>query len=207
MKLKPLAIVAAAMALVAAPSANAATMFSANLAGTNETPPTTSLGGGTALLTVSTPLDTLTLDALFFGLKGKLTRAHIHCCAAAGAASGVAIGEPSIAGFPLGGKSGIFSGVFNLLSASTYTSTFLAANGGTAIGARNAFIAGLLAGNGYINLHTTSFPGGEVRGQFVSVAAVPEPSEWGFLLIGMGASGMMLRWRSRDRSIVRRVLA
>jgi hypothetical protein len=42
------------------------------------------------------------------------------------------------------------------------------ANGGTTAGAEAALLAGLEAGQAYLNIHTTMFPGGEIRGFLAS---------------------------------------
>lgn len=59
-------------------------------------------------------------------------------------------------------------------------------------------VANLLAGNWYVNVHTTLYPGGEIRGQFVPV---PEPSTYalgGAALLGLA---VMVRrnWRRFSR--------
>jgi len=54
-------------------------------------------------------------------------------------------------------------------------------------------VANLTGGNWYVNVHTTLYPGGEIRGQFVPV---PEPSTY-----AMGAAALLgaLIWRRRQR--------
>jgi hypothetical protein len=51
----------------------------------------------------------------------------------------------------------------------------------------------LFAGYLYMNVHTSTFPGGEIRGQLL---LVPEPSVGA--LAGLGA-GLMLVWRWRRK--------
>ena len=38
-----------------------------------------------------------------------------------------------------------------------------------------AYTGDLLAGNVYVNIHSTNFPGGEIRGQLIAVCATPTP--------------------------------
>ncbi|MFM1841603.1 MAG: hypothetical protein RLZZ490_334, partial [Cyanobacteriota bacterium] len=66
-----------------------------------------------------------------------------------------------------------------LASTTTYNPTFLTNSGGTAAGAQMALITSLNAGTAYLNIHTTTFAGGEIR---AFPEAVPEP------LTLMGAS-------------------
>jgi hypothetical protein len=47
-----------------------------------------------------------------------------------------------------------------------------------------AVLADFIANNGYINIHTNAFPGGEIRGQIHCEGAVPEPATIATLSIG-----------------------
>ena len=58
------------------------------------------------------------------------------------------------------------------------------------------FFAGLESGNAYFNIHTSNFPGGEIRGQ-IGAAGVPEPASWGLMIGGFGVVGGALRSRRR----------
>ena len=172
--------------------AEAATVYKTILAGTNENPVNASPGTGEATLTYDTVAHTMTLSVTFQDLTAPTTAAHIHCCAAPPANAGVATMIPSFAGFPLGVTSGSYMNVFDLTQLSTYNSPFVVGSGGTAASAEAALFAGLNSGQAYLNLHTTAFPGGEIRGQF---AAVPEPGTWALMITGFGLVGATLRRR------------
>jgi hypothetical protein len=85
---------------------------------------------------------------------------------------------------------------FDLTMANSYNPAFVTAEGGVA-NAEAALVAGLLAGETYINIHTTMFPGGEIRG-FLS--AVPEPSTWAMMLLGFLGLGFAFRQSRRKLS-------
>ena len=158
----------AAAMLVAAPLADAALIhLSVNLIGSNEVPPSGSSATGVASLDLDTTAQTLTGHIVFSGLTANTTAAHIHCCLASpfltGANVGVATVVPAFPNFPLGVRSGTDDFVLDLSSASAYNPAFVTAQGGLA-NAKTAFIAGLIAGETYLNIHTTTSPGGEIRG-------------------------------------------
>ena len=48
--------------------------------------------------------------------------------------------------------------------ASSYNPAFVTAHGGTVAGAEADLLAGLKAGQAYLNIHSSTFPGGEIRG-------------------------------------------
>jgi hypothetical protein len=162
---------------------SAATIFSTTLSGANETPPVASAGTGSALVTLNA--DTLSVSITFSGLTSPDTAAHIHCC-------GVGIAAPiavPFTTFPTGLTAGSFSASYDLTSAASYSTAFLTANGNTAASAEAALIAGLNGGQTYANVHSSNFPGGEIRGQ---LAAVPEPATT-FLAGGILAALALLR--------------
>jgi hypothetical protein len=146
---------------------------------------------------LDTTAQTLAVNVTFSGLGSGTTAAHIHCCLASpfqpGVNVGVATAVPTFPGFPLGVTSGTYSMTFNLLQASTYNPAFITANGGTVAAAEAVFVSALLAGETYLNIHTTNFPGGEIRG---FLGAVPEPSTWAMMLVGFAGLSYAFR-RSR----------
>ena len=110
--------------------------FHGTLSNAAEVPPTTGGGSGTATVTLDTATKQITYKVTYSGLSGPAAAAHIHCGAAAGANSGVAIAFPSPAS-PISG---------------TATMT-------------DAQVADLEAGKCYVNIHTAANKGGEVRAQ------------------------------------------
>jgi len=113
-------------------------------------------GSGTATLTVH---DGLLLDYLvmYSGLSGTVNNQHIHGPAAPGVSAGVLVGFNA----PVGG---MISGVNVPITQSTLDS--------------------MNAGLTYVNIHTTTFGGGEIRGQ---ISLVPEPTSAAVLGLGLAA--------------------
>jgi hypothetical protein len=180
--------------LIAVPAAQAA-RYTTTLAGANENPPNASLGTGTSFVELDTTTHVLRVNAAFAGLTGNTTAAHIHCCTAPPGNVGVATQTPSFSGFPLGVTSGAFDQVFDTTQASTWNAAFITANGGTPASAEAALAAGLAAGQAYLNIHSSSFPGGEIRGFLAldpGAGAIPTLSEWG--MFGLAAALALTAW-------------
>jgi hypothetical protein len=154
-------------------------------------------GTGTALVTFDTLANTMRVQTTFSGLSGNTTVAHIHAPTAVPGTgtAGVATPTPSFPSFPAGVTAGTYDNTFDMTLNSSYNGAFITANGGTAAGARNALLSALGSGRAYLNIHTSAFPGGEIRGFFTTV---PEPS---FLLgfLGLGLLGVGSRFRQGDR--------
>jgi hypothetical protein len=130
---------------------------------------------------------TLQINAAFFGLTSNDTAAHIHCCAPLGTNAGVATMVPAFTGFPLGVTQGLFmSPVFDLSQASFYNPAFVTLQGSLAA-AETSFINGLENGLTYFNIHTANNPGGEIRGQLLSIGAVAVPGP----IVGAGLPGLV----------------
>lgn len=156
-------------------------------------------GSGWARATFDTDAVTMRVEASFAGLSGVTTVAHIHCCTAVPETGtvGVATYPGTFPGFPQGVSAGAYDASFDMKLASSYTATFIDNfGGGTPAGALAALLAGLEAGRGYFNVHSTTFPGGEIRG-FLRAVPVPEPGALVLLGLGLLAVGITLRRRRR----------
>lgn len=142
--------------------ASTAQVYYAHLS--SESTTTTSPGTGSTTVTISG--NTMRVQANFSGLLGNTTASHIHAPTALAFAgtAGVATTIPTFPGFPLGVKSGTYDHTFDMTQASSYNPAYITANGGTPASAFAALKAAMNAGKSYLNIHTTSFPGGEIRG-------------------------------------------
>lgn len=184
-------------ALGVAPSVSRATpiTFRAHLVGALEVPPSGSPGTGSAEVVIDPTAETMHVDVAFSGLEAGTTASHIHCCLPSPFETDVnaivATTVPFFPGFPLGVTSGTYSHDFDLTDPASYNPAFVTAHGGTVAGAEAALVAGIEDGLSYLNVHTTMFPGGEIRG----FLAIPEPAS--FLLLGAALLGLVAKTRRR----------
>lgn len=117
------------------------TVFTAALNGAQETPPNNSTASGTATLLLSPDEKTARVSLNFSGLSAAQTDAHIHGPAAPGVSGNIL--------FPL--PNGSFSDFLISPSASD--------------------VQNLKNGQLYINVHSSNFLNGEIRGQFTTAAS------------------------------------
>jgi CHRD domain/PEP-CTERM motif len=197
MKLFHRAALILAGAALALPAAALQVTYGASLSGAAESPPNASAGTGTTTVIIDDVADTMEVIVSFSGLSGTTTASHIHCCTAlpGTGTAGVATVLPLFTGFPTGVTSGTYDHTFDMTLAGSYNPAFVTAHGGTAAGAFSALLAGINAGEAYLNVHSTFAPGGEIRG---FLAPVPEPETYALMLAGLAAIGAVVR-RRRSR--------
>jgi uncharacterized repeat protein (TIGR01451 family) len=111
-------------------------LFTATLTGAQETPPNNSTATGRATLLLSSDEKTARVSLTFAGLSSGQTDAHIHGPATPG------VSAPAIFPLPLGQVSDF------------------------AIALTSSQVQDLKNGLFYINVHSSNFPTGEIRGQF-----------------------------------------
>jgi hypothetical protein len=192
---KLLVIVSFTLASLFQASASANTqVYSGSLLGTNESPSVITTGIGFATVTMDLDLFTMRVEASFQDLIGNVTASHIHCCTAvAGSGNvGVATVTPTFTGFPSGVTAGTYDHTFDMSLASSYNAAFITNNGGTVSTALSTLIAGMDAGKSYLNVHTSVFPGGEIR---ALLAPVPEPTSSALMMAGFMLIGFVARNR------------
>lgn len=191
----PLALMAALILPVSASYAAPITFF-AFLDGASESPPNGSPATGTATVVIDG--FQMNVSANFSGLLGNTTAAHIHCCTLVPGegTAGVATQTPSFIGFPLGVTAGTFNNTFDMTLASSYRAGFITDNGGTTALAFAALLAGMHEGEAYFNIHSTLFPGGEIRG---FLTETPLPAALPLFATGLGVMAL-LSWRRKRKS-------
>ena len=196
MKSLVFATVALAATALCTPAGAAVFTFKAFLDGPSEAPPNASPGTGFGRVTFDTTAHTMRLETTFEDLLAGVTVAHIHgptAVADTGTAA-PATSTPSFPGFPSGVTFGSYDATFNMTLATSYRPGFIAASGGTTALAEAVLLQALKDNKAYLNIHTSQFPGGEIRGFF---HMVPEPSTWAMMILGFGAAGSALRRRRR----------
>jgi hypothetical protein len=151
-----------------------------SLGGLNEVPPTPTLASGGELgsgIFYDDASNLLTLRVGYGSLLGftdlsaDFTAAHIHIAPVD--VAGPVVRDLGSLHIPLSSRSGLFSGSLTLTEAEE---------------------APLLAGELYVNIHSTEFPAGEIRGQLV---AVPEPGTWALFAVGLLGAMATIRWQNR----------
>jgi len=187
--LTALALAASTAAL--APAAQGADIYRAVSSGQIESPPNESPASSIAAFELDGML--LRAEVPFRDLVAGTIDAHIHCCTTE-AFTGVAPVAIPLVGFPLMTTAGDYSHTFDLGDPAVYDPAFLASFGGTPTSAMAALVDAINANEAYVNIHTSQYPNGEIRG-FPVTAPIPEPATWGMLGVGLAGLAVMSRRR------------
>jgi hypothetical protein len=123
--------------------------YSAALDGLQEVPPNASPASGSGLFNLDGD-NVLTYNISFSGLVAPETGAHIHGPGSEG------VNAPVVFSLPAGSPKIGFVGPLTAAQA-----------------------ADLNAGLYYVNIHSSTYPGGEIRGQILATAVPVENSSWG----------------------------
>ena len=179
-RLAPLAL---ALSLAVGAASAATQMYSFNLNALQEVPTNASPAAGSMQITINDTTNVISYQFTGFSLAGTFAAAHIHRA--------------------LAGVNGPV--VYNLVTAADYSGpvTFppniSIPNSWALLGQNETnMVAGLgllinaTPWNFYVNVHTSAFGGGEIRGQ---LAPIPEPSTYAMFAAGLGVVGLM--WRRR----------
>ncbi|TAL00282.1 MAG: CHRD domain-containing protein [Verrucomicrobia bacterium] len=153
---------------LSAVSGFAQSTFQGFLSGLGENPPNASPGTGFGTLVLNSSSNQITVDLSWSGLTAAATASHIH--------GPGGVGTNAVVLFPFSGVPAATAGAIPQQSfAITPTQVDYLFNGYL-----------------YFNVHTSTFPGGEIRAQ---ITLVPEPSTAAVLVPGMGALWFMVRRR------------
>ncbi len=150
--------------------AGAQTTFEAFLTGLGENPPNASPGSGIGTVVLNAAQNQITVDESWSGLTAPATASHIHGPGGAGTNAAVL--------FPFGSVPSVTAGA---IPEQTFAIT-------------PTQVSYLFSGYLYFNVHSSTFPGGEIRGQ---ILLVPEPTTASLLGLGLIAAAWRFR-KGRD---------
>lgn len=111
--------------------------FTANMSGSQESPPVNTGASGNAEVTYDRDNGMLHYRVSYSGLSGPATAAHIHGPAGPGQNAGVVVPFTNVGSSPITGSAKVSAEQFNQLA----------------------------SGQMYVNVHTAAHPAGEIRGQ------------------------------------------
>lgn len=168
--MKKLILALGTIAALSVGTTHAQVTFEAFLNGLGENPPNGSPASGFCTVVLNAAQTQITVDLSWSGLTAPATASHIHGPGGAGTNAAVL--------FPF---SGVPAATAGAIPEQTFSIT-------------PTQVGWLFAGYLYANVHTSTFPGGEIRGQLL---LVPEPAS--VSLLGLGAVAVVWRLRRHSR--------
>ncbi len=132
--------------------------FTTHLSGDNEVPARDTNATGQVIVRINKDESSIYFKLIVANVQTNITGAHLHM-GAAGANAGVVVNLLNISDFPPETN----APVNGILAEGTITSTNL--SGALSGKPLSDLILAIRAGNIYVNVHTTTYPGGEIRGQ------------------------------------------
>ena len=156
------AVLAVVCSLALAAAAQAQTSYVGVLTGGTEVPPVVTPATGNCTVVLNVAQTALSVSIQFQNLQGAYTASHIHGPAPAGTNAGVKWGFVGVA------AGWVFDGT---LQSGTLTNFAIA-------GVTATDVTNLNAGNFYVNIHSTLYPGGELRAQLGSAPVPTEKQTW-----------------------------
>jgi hypothetical protein len=162
------------LALAAVPAHAQGGTAIAHLQAFQEVPALSTPGGGRFSATVSADGTTMTYELRYFNLEGTPTQAHLHF-AQKGVNGGIMVFLCSNLGNGPAGTQACPTGVDNTITGTIHASDVVntAASQGVGAGELFSVLRGVRGGVVYANVHSTVFPGGEIRGQLLFTPAAP----------------------------------
>jgi hypothetical protein len=189
----------AMVALMPCSSAQATILvFTADLDASQVVAGSSSLATGSAIVTIDTDAFTITTDETWgdvVPLSGLVDRSHMHSAPAGQSTDDLFFHEVlDSTDSPLGDRSVPCapwvpdSGFTNCAPADGSLHDVLDATDGHGYpGGFSALLGVFLADGVYIDIHTELYPLGEIRGQLLAPATVPEPASLGLMGLGLAA--------------------
>ena len=168
------------------------------LSGPAEEPANSSPGTGVAIVGIDAVNHAMWVRGGFGGLTSAAIAADIHLINGPGDANSAdtlgPVATTTFTTYP-SGTTGSFDSFLDMTLASSYGAGFLTDAGGTTALAELALFDAIANKRAYIDVHTTSFPDGEIR-SFLQLN-IPEPGT--MLLVGAGLAGLVRMRKLKSR--------